>query len=77
MRAKAEVTAIQDRRESLYAYGVVKYRDAYDRLHETRFGYANRTPDSHYILKDGKIEIISFGKVVFQHAGPAAYNLVT
>ena len=74
---KAEVTAIKDGREFLYAYGVVKYRDVYDRPHETRFGYAYRTPDSHYILKDGKIETISFGKAVFQHAGPAAYNHVT
>jgi hypothetical protein len=49
----------------------------YDRSHETRFGYAYRTPDSLYILKDGKIETISFGKAVFQHAGPAAYNFVT
>jgi len=74
---KAEVTAIQDGKEFLYAYGVVKYRDVYDRSHETHFGYAYRTPDSHYILKEGKIETISFGKAVFQHAGPAAYNLVT
>jgi len=75
--AKAEVTAIQDGREFLYAYGVVKYRDVYDRPHETRFGYAYRTPDSHYILKDGKVETISFGKAAFQHAGPNAYNHVT
>jgi hypothetical protein len=74
---KAEVTAIQDGKEFLYAYGVVKYRDVYDRSHETHFGYAYRTPDSHYILKEGKIETISFGKAVFQHAGPAAYNFVT
>lgn len=75
--AKAEVTAIQEGREFLYAYGVVKYRDVYERPHETRFGYAYRTPDSHYILNDGKVETISFGKAVFQHAGPAAYNEVT
>ena len=74
---KAEVTAIQDGKEFLYADGVVKYRDVYDRPHETRFGYSYRTPDSHYILKDGKVETISFGKAVFQHAGPAAYNHVT
>lgn len=74
---KANVTAIKDGKEFLYAYGVVKYRDVYDRPHETRFGYAYCTPDSHYILKDGKIETVSFGKAVFQHAGPVAYNRVT
>jgi hypothetical protein len=73
----AQVKAIQEGREFLYAYGVVKYQDVYGRPHETRFGYAYRTPDSNYILKDGKIETISFGKAAFQRAGPPAYNLVT
>ena len=59
------------------AYGVVKYREVYDRPHETRFGYAYRVPETHFVMKDGRIETVSFGKAVFNHGGPAAYNLVT
>lgn len=74
---KAQVEAIKDGRQFLYAYGVVKYRDVYDCEHETRFGYTYRTPEFHMVVKDGKIERISVGTAAFQHGGPTAYNLVT
>jgi hypothetical protein len=74
---KSQIEGIRNGTEVLFAYGIIKYRDVYNSLHETRFGYAYRTPETHYILKDGKVEPISFGKAVFAHGGPAAYNRVT
>ncbi|MGA7155411.1 MAG: hypothetical protein WBY53_01110 [Acidobacteriaceae bacterium] len=74
---KAQVEAVTNGTEFLFAYGTIKYRDVYDGLRETRFGYAYRAPETHYILKDGKVEPIRFGKPVFAHGGPEAYNRVT
>jgi hypothetical protein len=74
----AQVEAIKEGREFLFAYGVVRYRDVFDRPHETRFAYAYRTADTRLVMRDGgKIETVSLGKAVFEHGGPAAYNLVT
>jgi hypothetical protein len=74
---KSQIKDIKNGSQFLFAYGIIAYRDVYDGSHETRFGYAYRSPETHYILKDGKVDPISFGKAAFAHGGPAAYNRVT
>jgi hypothetical protein len=71
---KAQVSAIAAKKEFLYAYGIVKYRDVHEREHETRFGYLYSTPPEYRIMKEGKIEPISFDKAIFRPGGPPAYN---
>jgi hypothetical protein len=50
----------------LYAYGFVRYRDIYQREHETRFGLVYESAPTPSIERDG-----------FRLAGPAAYNRYT
>ena len=41
---RTEADAVRRQRAFLYAFGLVVYRDVYDRLHETRFGYVCHFP---------------------------------
>jgi type II secretory pathway pseudopilin PulG len=41
---KSEADAVCRQEAFLYAFGLVVYRDVYDRLHETRFGYVYHFP---------------------------------
>jgi hypothetical protein len=71
---QAQIDAVQDRKEFLFAFGIVQYRDVYDTLHETRFGYVYEPQDSHLVMKDGVIETIRTGEARFRLGGPAKYN---
>jgi hypothetical protein len=41
---RPEAFAVNEQKAFLYAFGIVVYRDVYDRLHETRFGYVYHIP---------------------------------
>lgn len=41
---KADADAVAEQKAFLYAFGIAVYRDVYDRLHETRFGYLYHFP---------------------------------
>jgi hypothetical protein len=41
---KAEADAVWQREAFLYSFGIVVYRDVYNRLHETRFGFVYHFP---------------------------------
>jgi hypothetical protein len=41
---KSEADAVSRQEAFLYAFGKVVYRDVYDRMHETRFGYVYHFP---------------------------------
>lgn len=41
---KAEADAVWGQKAFLYAFGIVVYRDVYDRLHDTRFGFVYHFP---------------------------------
>lgn len=41
---KASTDAVERQQAFLYAYGIVVYRDVYNRVHETRFGYIYHFP---------------------------------
>ena len=41
---KTEADAVWGQKAFLYAFGIVVYRDVYDRLHETRFGFVYHFP---------------------------------
>lgn len=41
---KAEADALRRQEAFLYAFGIVVYRDVYNRLHETRFGFVYHFP---------------------------------
>jgi hypothetical protein len=41
---KVEADAVWGQKAFLYAFGIVVYRDVYDRLHETRFGFVYHFP---------------------------------
>lgn len=41
---KAEADAVWGQQAFLYAFGIVVYRDVYDRLHETKFGFVYHFP---------------------------------
>ncbi len=71
---QAQIDAVQDEKEFLYAFGIVKYRDVYGESHETRFGYFYQAQDRHLIMKDGVIETIRTGEAGFRRGGPPAYN---
>ncbi len=62
---KIDVKAIQCQDEFLYAYGIVFYRDVFDVLHETRWGYVYRFPQGVLTTND---------KAVFDPDGPNGYN---
>lgn len=76
---KAQVQAIRDRREFLFAYGVIKYRnsDGTGEQHETRFGYVYESPVPYALLKDGKVETRTFEKAAFRRGGSPEYNKAT
>jgi hypothetical protein len=42
--SKAEADAVWRKEAFLYAFGIVVYRDVYNRLHETRFGFVYHFP---------------------------------
>lgn len=41
---KPEIEAVRTRRAVLYAFGKVIYKDVYNKIHETRFGYVYHVP---------------------------------
>ena len=63
-----EVLSIKNADRLLYAYGFVKYTDAFRKVHEMRFGYLYYFPQG----GRGSIEESSF-----QRSGPPAYNRAT
>ena len=65
MLTKEQVLAIQSHRAFLYAYGIVRYKDVYDRPHETRFGYLYHFPQG---------GMINFETAGFRRGGPASFN---
>ena len=71
---QAHIEAVQNGKEFLYAFGIVKYRDVYGEPHETRFGYFYHAQDRHLIMKDGGIETIRTGEAGFRRRGSSAYN---
>lgn len=71
---QAQIEAVQNEKEFLYAFGIVKYRDVYEEPHETRFGYFYQVQDRHLVMKDGVVETIRTGEARFRKAGPPAYN---
>jgi hypothetical protein len=74
---KVQIDDITQGKQFLYAYGIVKYSDVFDRSHETRFGYIYQIPEHYLVMKEGRVSPISFDKAVFQHGGPPAYNRFT
>jgi hypothetical protein len=60
-----EFTSIRLADRFLYAYGSVKYRDAFEKIRKMRFGYL------YYFPQGGRVSIEDAG---FQRAGPEAYN---
>jgi hypothetical protein len=76
---KAQLSDIQKRREFLFAYGFVKYRhgDGSGPEYETRFGYIYEVPPTYAVMKEGKIEELSFQKATFNRGGKPAYNKAT
>jgi len=76
---KVQVQAIRDRREFLYACGIIRYRnaDGTGEEHEIRFGYVYESPVAYSILKDGKVETRSFQKAASRRGGPPEYNKAT
>ena len=71
---QAQIDAVQNEKEFLYAFGIVKYRDVYGDPHETRFGYLYKVQDRHLVMKDGAIETIRTGEARFRIGGPSTYN---
>ena len=71
---QAQIDAVRNEKEFLYAYGIVKYRDVYGNPHETRFGYLYQAQDRHLVMKDRKIETIRTGEARFRTGGPPEYN---
>lgn len=71
---QAQIDAVQDEKEFLYAFGIVKYQDVYGMPHETRFGYLYQVQDRHLIMKDGVIETVRTGEARFRRCGPPKYN---
>jgi len=72
---QAQIEAVQNGNEFLYAFGIVKYRDVYGNPHETRFGYLYQVQDRHLVMKDnGVIETIRTGEARFRTGGPPEYN---
>jgi hypothetical protein len=65
---KGEVSAIHAQAAFLYAYGVINYKDVYDRAHETRFGYVYHFPDAGFV---------NIERTGFRRGGPEAYNRQT
>jgi hypothetical protein len=65
---KEEVWAIQRQQLFLYGYGIVEYKDVYERPHETRFGYVYHFPQS---------GMVNFEKTAFRRRGPESYNRQT
>jgi hypothetical protein len=69
---RAEIDALRgsgDRRNFLYAFGLVRYRDAYGKKRETGFGYVYDFPRPHEMGAD---------KPVFRRDGPSTkYNKAT
>lgn len=73
---KSQLSDIQERREFLFAYGFVKYKhgDGSGPEYETRFGYIYDVPATYAVMKEGKIEELSFQKATFNRGGKPAYN---
>jgi hypothetical protein len=71
---QAQIEAVQNQTEFLYAFGIVKYRDVYGNPHETCFGYLYQAQDRHLVMKDGVIETIRTGEARFRTGGPPKYN---
>jgi hypothetical protein len=73
---KAQLAEIEKRREFLFAYGFVKYRhgDGSGPEYETRFGYIYDVSPTYAVMKEGKIEELSFQKATFNRGGKPAYN---
>jgi len=73
---KSQLSDIQKRQEFLFAYGFVKYRhgDGSGPEYETRFGYIYDVPPTYAVMKEGKIEELSFQKAAFNRSGKPAYN---
>jgi hypothetical protein len=71
---KSQIEDIENEREYLFAFGIIKYSDVYGNLHETRFGYVYETQVSHLIMKDGVIHTIRTGEARFKLGGPPKYN---
>jgi hypothetical protein len=73
---KSQLSDIQKRREFLFACGFVKYRhgDGSGPEYETRFGYIYDVPPTYAVMKEGKIEELSFQKATFNRGGNPAYN---
>ena len=65
---KNQIAAIEQRKDFLYAYGFVKYRDVFGKNRETRFGYVYNFPEWYEI---------DAGQPRFKHAGPKEYNEAT
>lgn len=65
---KNDVAAIYGQRAFLYAYGIVKYKDVFERKHETRFGYVYEFPQGFRI---------NFERIGFRCSGPEQYNRQT
>ena len=66
---RGEIIAIQNRQAAfLYAYGMVQYKDVYDRPQETRFGYVYHFPQG---------GMINIEKTGFRRGGPELYNRQT
>lgn len=71
---QAQIEAVQNKNDFLYAFGIVKYRDVYGNPHETRFGYLYQVQDCHLVMKDGIVETIRTGEARFRTGGPPEYN---
>jgi hypothetical protein len=70
----SQIEDVENKREFLFAFGIIKYRDVYGNPHETRFGYLYETQIRHLIMKDRVIHTIRTGEAHFQLGGPPKYN---
>lgn len=71
---KSQIEDIENEREYLFAFGIVKYRDVFGNPHETRFGYVYETQARHLIMKDKEIHTVRTGEAHFKLGGPPKYN---
>jgi hypothetical protein len=66
--SEQELSSIENADRFLYAYGSVKYRDAFENIREMRFGYM------YYFPQGGRVGLEPAG---FERLGPEAYNRAT